>query len=138
MDVTYSRYSHAVGQNLWHFEWCTKYRYKMFSKDKYRTFCYIAVTEGAKRHNIEILELNVQADHLHIVASLPRGMTDIRALFLLKGYSSKLLFMLCCEFRLRYPNGHLWSKGNFASTVGFAELKTVLEYVRTQDIHHAV
>jgi putative transposase len=93
--------------------------------------------EGAKRHKIELLELNVQPDHLHIVASLPRGMTDIRALFLLKGYSSKLLFMLCCEFRLRLPNGCLWSKGNFSSTVGFTELSTVIEYVRTQDIHHA-
>lgn len=133
----YNKTSHSTYNNLWHFEWCTKYRYKMFKHDKYRTFCTIAVMEGAKRHNIEILEFNVQPDHLHIVASLPRGMTDIRALFLLKGYSSKLLFVLCCEFRLRLPNGHLWSKGNFSSTVGFTELNTVLEYVRNQDVHHA-
>ena len=34
----YERSSHAVGISMWHFEWCTKYRYKMFGKEEYRNW----------------------------------------------------------------------------------------------------
>lgn len=27
--------AHKVGVNVHHFEWCTKYRYKMFRQEKY-------------------------------------------------------------------------------------------------------
>ena len=38
--------------------------------------------------------------------------------------------------RLRYPKGHLWSRGKFASSVGFVQLETIQNYVRNQDLHH--
>ena len=137
METKYNRYSHAVGGNFWAFEWCTKYRYKMFRKELYKNVCTIFIHEVANRHRIELLALNVQPDHVHVIASLPRGMTDIRALQLLKGATARLLFLYEPKFRLRYPRGEFWADGKFGITVGFADLQTEIEYVKTQDVHHA-
>lgn len=128
----YGRRNHNVGVAMWHLQWCTKYRYNMFRQDKLKISCEVAVKECCLRHNIKIIALNVQPNHVHLVAELPRGMTDIKALQLLKGFTSFLLFRLVPDIRKRYPKGHLWSPGSFSATVGYAELSTVLEYIKNQ------
>ena len=140
LSESYNRYqkrNHNVGIQIWHFEWCTKYRYKMFLQQKLKSFCEIAIKECCGRNNFEILALNVQPNHVHLVISLPRGMTDIKALQLIKGFTSFLLFRLVPDFRKRYRKGKFWNKGSFSSTVGFTELESVVEYVKNQDIHHS-
>ena len=138
MELNYKSYSHAVGINFWAFEWCPKYRYKMFRRPHYKNLCVIAIMEAAKRYGIQLHELNVQIDHFHGVATLPRTMSIDKAEMLLKGFSAYLLFRLAPELRLRYPKGHFWSMGKFDTTVGFTDLERQLEYVRNQDIHHAM
>ena len=133
----YKKYNHAVGYNIWKIEWCTKYRYKIFCKFFMITYCRVAVEEACKRYSMEILALKVMPEHIHLVASLPRGMTDIRALQLLKGFSSRVIFLLCPDLRKRYSKGHLWG-GSFAATVGETELQDAIDYVNNQEIHHAI
>ena len=128
----YQRFNHAKGCNIWHLQWCTKYRYKMFSQRKLSVFCEVAIRECCVKNKIEILGLNVQSEHIHLVANLPRGMTDIKALQLLKGFTSFILFRLIPQFKKRYPRGHLWSRGSFASTVGYTQLDIVINYVKNQ------
>ena len=128
----YGRRNHNVGIAMWHLQWCTKYRYKMFLKERLRIFCEVAVKECCTKHKIKIIALNVQRDHVHLVAELPRGMTDIKAINLLKGFTSFLLFRLEPNLRKRYSKGHLWSSGSFFATVGYTELDTVLNYVKNQ------
>lgn len=128
----YGRGNHNVGVAMRHLQWCTKYRYKMFRQDKLKVSCEVAIRECCTRHNIRIIAFNVQPDHVHIVAELPRGMSDVKALQLLKGFTSFLLFRLELNLRKRYPKGHLWSHGSFSATVGYTELSTVLNYVKNQ------
>ena len=59
-------------------------------------------------------------------------MTDIKALNLLKGFTAFALFSLVPVFRKRYHKGHFWSRGSFASTVGYTELDVIRDYVRNQ------
>lgn len=35
-EEKYERRNHSVGISMWHFEWCTKYRCKMFAKEEQR------------------------------------------------------------------------------------------------------
>ena len=128
----YGRRNHNVGVAIWHLQWCTKYRYKIFGKDLMGISCEVAIKECCQRHNMKIIAMNVQPDHVHLVAELPRGMTDVKALQLLKGFSSFLLFKLHPNLRKRYPNGHLWTQSSFSATVGYAELGTVVNYVKNQ------
>ena len=67
----YKRYNHTVGYNIWKLEWCTKYRYKVFRKFFMEINCKVAVQEACKRHEIEILALEVMPEHIHLFLSAP-------------------------------------------------------------------
>ena len=132
----YKRTNHSVGVMMLHLEWCTKYRYKMFRKIKYKNLLTACIRRSASRHNIKIMELDVQPEHIHCVVEVSFSMTVSKTLQLLKGGSSKLFFEFHEKARLRYPRGHLWSRGKFASSVGFVQLDAVKNYVRNQSEHH--
>ena len=138
MEVELVRSSHSVGRNIWVFEWCTKYRYEMMRKLENCNLVAACIRQAAHRHGIKILALNVLPEHVHMVAQLPKGMNDIRAAKLLKGYSAWKIFQAKERFRLRYPQGHFWSKGYYASTEGITGIDTQINYVEKQVQHHKV
>ncbi|MFH1917609.1 MAG: IS200/IS605 family transposase [Nanoarchaeota archaeon] len=132
----YKRVSHMVGVSMWEFEWCPKYRYHMFKKWKYRKLVEACIRRAASLHKIKWIELNVQPDHVQGTAEIPFTMSPSMALQYLKGISAKLFFEHHEKARLRYPKGHLWSRGRFAASLGFVQIEVVNEYVRNQDEHH--
>ena len=132
----YQRTAHSVGVVMLHLEWCTKYRYKMFGKFQYRNLINACIRRSASRNNIKIIELDVQPEHVHCVVEVSFSMSASKALQILKGGSSKLFFDFHERARLRYPRGHLWIRGKFASSVGFVQLDVVKEYVKNQSDHH--
>ena len=132
----YERRSHSVGVSMWHFEWCTKYRYKMFRKEERRSLIAACIRRAASMYEIKMLELNVQPDHVHCVVGINLSMNPVYALQILKGVSARLFFKNNPKVRLRYPNGHLWSPGKFASSLGFIQVEKAVDYVRNQDEHH--
>ena len=127
--MDYIKHSHSTGNNLHHFQWCTKYRYKMFRRIKYAEHCRNILHMIA----IAIEELAVMPD-LHIAADIPTDMSQSKAIQLLKGRSSYELFRAIPEFRLRYPKGSLWSKGNFKDSVGRITIETAKKYIRDQQL----
>jgi putative transposase len=133
----YERSNHSVGISMWHFEWCTKYRYQMFGKEQYRNLISGCIRQAASTHGIKIIELNVQAEHIHCVVGISLTMTPVMALQILKGVSSRLFFQFHEKAGLRYPRHHLWSPGKFAASLGFIQLEAARNYVRNQDEHHA-
>jgi len=133
----YERESHSVGISMWHFEWCTKYRYKMFGKEEQRNLITACIRRAASLHGIEMMELNVQLEHVHCVVGIKLSFSPSYALQLLKGISARLFFKNNPKARLRYPQGHLWSSGKFAASLGFIQVEQAKSYVRNQDIHHA-
>jgi putative transposase len=134
----FRRYSHKVGMNFWHLEWCTKYRYKMMGKLENKNLVEAAIRKAASEHLIRIHELSVMPDHVHVLVSLPHGITDSKALQLLKGRSAFIIFRNKEKFRLRYPKGHFWAVGGFASTVGYTDINTTTSYIQNQEHHHEV
>ena len=129
-------FSHKVGVNVHHLEWCTKYRYGMMKKEEYKNACEEVIRKQADRHEIIIRALFVMPEHVHVSVELPLQMSSSKALQLLKGGSSYLLFRMHPKFRLRYPKGHFWSPGGYAASVGYTTVEVVDAYVRNQrDIH---
>jgi len=124
--------SHSVGQNLYHLEWCPKYRYKMFMKEENKKLCEDILEKVAKRHKMKIEELSVMPDHIHAVVEIPPTMSVSQALHLLKGASSRELFKQKPNFRKRYPRGHFWSPGKFYRSIGDADTETIIQYVKDQ------
>ena len=135
--VALTRHNHCVRRSVWHIEWCTKYRYKMMQKQENRKLVEACIRQAAHRHGIEILALEVMPEHVHGVFSLPKGTDEERAAKLLKGFSAWKIFRVKEHFRLRYPQGHFWSRGYMARTVGLDEEKAIW-YVKNQQEHHDV
>ena len=128
----YERRSHSVGISMWPFEWCTKYRYKMFRKEEQGKLMVGCIRRAASKHEIKILELNVQPEHVHCVVGIKLSMNPIYALQILKGASARFFFLKNPRARLRYPKGHLWSPGKFATSLGFIQIEKAVDYVRNQ------
>ena len=124
--------SHSIGQNMYHLEWCPKYRYNMLRKQENKNLCEQILKNVAKRHKIKITELSVMPDHIHVMVSLPPTMSVSKAFHLLKGASAYELFKKKPNFRRRYPRGHFWSPGKFYRSVGDMDLETVTNYVVNQ------
>ncbi|MAH07597.1 hypothetical protein CMI38_05110 [Candidatus Pacearchaeota archaeon] len=135
-EIKYEKINHMVGMSMWHFEWCSKYRYKAFRKWKYKKLAEGCLRKAATEYGIKWFELDVQPNHVHGSASIPMTMTPSKALGLLKGRASKLFFERCPNMRLRYKKGHLWSRGKFAASLGFVNLDVVNNYIKNQDKHH--
>jgi len=138
ISTTLRRYSHKVGLNFWHFEWCTKYRYNMMKRFEIKNLVEASIRKSAREHKIKIHILKVMPDHVHLLASLPKGMLDSQALRLLKGRSAYLIFRNRKHIRLRYPKGHFWSAGSCAVTVGYNDLNAITEYIENQETHHGL
>lgn len=136
MELKIKKHAHKVGVNVHHLEWCTKYRYSMFKQNKYKNLCEEILRETAARHKITIRELFVMPEHVHMSVETPPSMSQSKALQLLKGNLSYQLFRIQPNFRLRYPQGHFFSPGAYASSVGYNTVETVDCYVRNQaDVH---
>ena len=141
MDIIYStlkNYSHKVGLNYWHIEFATKYRYNMFGKFKQKKLVEACIRNVAFNHKIKIHIIRVLPNHIHMMVTLPHNITDSKALMLLKGGSAYKFFKNHEKSRLRLPQGHLWSAGGCAVTVGYNEYATVERYILNQELHHAV
>ena len=131
------RHQHAMGRSTWHIEWCTKYRYKLFKSEYHKNICVVALEEAAKKHGVAIMELEVQPEHIHMIAELPLTMAPVTAVQGMKSISARIILALVPKLRLRYPKGHIWSTGKFAISVGNITLEKAKEYVKNQAAHHA-
>jgi putative transposase len=138
INMTLMRFSHKVGLNYWHMEWCTKYRYKMMKKPENKNLVWACIKKAAREHKIYLHILKVLPDHIHLLATLPKGMLESKALNLLKGRSAYLIFRNKEKTRLRYPKGHFWSPGACAVTVGYNDLNAITDYIKNQEVHHGL
>ncbi|MFH1630686.1 MAG: IS200/IS605 family transposase [Candidatus Aenigmatarchaeota archaeon] len=136
--MQFSKFQHAVGKNVHHLEWCPKYRYNIFRRLDIMNVCVAAIRQSAARHGIIIMEITVLPNHVHAFVELPMDMSPCQAMQLLKGGSAFEVFRAFPNLRKRYPNGHLWSKGYMAKSVGDVTIDVVKNYVRNQYEHHGI
>src|SRR3989338_4764889 len=135
-------YKHGVGWSTWHFQWVTKYRYKVFSDVTLQKLCEIFMLEAARRYKFEIDEMEVAADHVHVIVKLRPSMSPAEAVMLMKGYSSRMLFIageqLLQSFYWRDAKKRsLWGDGKFMASVGYITLDKAKEYVKNHKAHDA-
>jgi len=136
MENKYNHYGHSVGLIMMHLEWKPKYAYKMFAKEEQKNLCIACIRRAASLHQIKIIALSVMPEHVHVEVQVSMNLSASKVLQILKGLSAKLFFMKNPKARLRYPKGHLWSRGKFASSVGLVQEEVVRNYILNQEEHH--
>lgn len=134
-------YKHGISWNICHMQWVTKYRYNVFSDLKLKNLLLVLLEESSKRHKFKLLETEVQPNHVHVLVALRPSMPPSYALQVLKGYSSRILFLLEKEKLSKWYLGRgersLWGDGKFMGSVGHITLEKAKEYLEKQEAHHA-
>ena len=128
----YRKLSHVVYHCNYHVVWVPKYRYRVLEG---------AVKEMVERdihtlcswREVEVVELSVQRDHVHLVCSIPPKLSVSEFMGLLKGKLAIKLFKSYPGLRKKpYWGNHFWARGYFVSTVGVDE-EMIRRYVKHQE-----
>lgn len=135
-------YRHGIGWSTWHFEWCTKFRYKVFEDGELQKLCEALLLEAARRYNFQIMEFEVDVDHVHVIAKLRLSMSPAKAIMLMKGYTSRVMYLLAEEKLRKYywptkRHNLLWGDGKFMASVGHITLEKAKQYVSGHAARHA-
>ena len=126
----FKRLAHAVWECKYHIVWCSKYRFKILTGGVGNSVRDI-IKQLCEWKKIEILEGNVQADHVHLLLSVPPKHSISEVVGFLKGKSAIKIFDRHLELKRRYWGRHFWAKGYCVSTVGLDE-EQIRKYVRWQ------
>ena len=110
--------------------WCPKYRFKILNGTVQRSVGDL-LRQLCEWKKLEILEMNVQEDHVHLLLSIPPKFSVSEVVGFLKGKSSIKIFDKHLELKKRYWGRHFWAKGYCVSTVGLDE-KRIRQYVKWQ------
>ena len=126
----FKKLAHAVWQCKYHVVWCPKYRFKILKGEIGKSVRDI-IRQLTEWRGIEILEGNVQEDHIHLVLSIPPKYSVAETVGFLKGKSAIKIFDMHTELKRRYWGRHFWAKGYCVSTIGLDE-EQIREYVKNQ------
>jgi putative transposase len=80
---------------------------------------------------LEVLEINVQAEHVHMVLEIPPNFAVSQVIGFLKGKTALRIFDKFQQLRKRYWTKHFWAPGYCVTTVGLDE-EQICKYVRWQ------
>jgi putative transposase len=82
---------------------------------------------------VEVEELSIQADHIHMVCSIPPKISVSDFMGILKGKLAIKMFKSYPELKKKpYWGNHFWSQGYFVSTVGL-DADMIKRYVKYQE-----
>ena len=128
----FRKLSHTLYECKYHIIFCPKYRYRILQGDVGTYVEREIYRLCGQKEGLEILELNVQADHVHLVISLPPKYAVSNIMGYLKGKLAIRVFNRYEHLGRQYWGRHLWSRGYCVSTVGLDEEK-VRQYVQWQE-----
>ena len=128
----FNKLSHAVWYCCYHIVWTPKYRYRVL-KGEIKTEVEHCLKMFSSQKGCEIIELNVQEDHVHLLLLVPPKVSISDLLGVLKGRTAIRVFNKFKHLKQRpYWGNHFWSKGYCVDTVGLNE-EMIKKYVKYQE-----
>jgi putative transposase len=126
----FNKLAHGVWECKYHFVWCPKYRFRVL-EGKIGISLRDIIKQLCDWRKLEILELNVLKDHIHLILSIPPKHSVSEIVGFLKGKSAIKVLDRYPGLKRRYWGRHFWAKGYCVSTVGLNE-EQIRKYVRWQ------
>ena len=128
----WKKVSHVVYQCSYHIVWCPKYRFRIM-KGQVGKYLEQRIESLCEWKQVEILELNVMEDHVHMVVTIPPKISISVLMGILKGKTAISLFKNYPALKKKpYWGNHFWSRGYCVSTVGLDEEK-IRRYVKYRE-----
>ncbi|TXK94635.1 IS200/IS605 family transposase, partial [Methylococcaceae bacterium HT1] len=114
----FQKLSHVVWFCQYHIVFVPKYRYKILKGDLGR-YVYQSIYAHTERAGCEVIELNVQADHVHLLVKIPPKVSVSNLVGRVKGKTAIQAFQKFPSLRTKkYWGNHFWSAGYCVDTVG--------------------
>ena len=128
----FSKLSHVLWHCQYHIVWVPKYRYRVLTGEVgFEVMKTVRVF--AERLGCEIVELNVQADHVHLLVKVPPKISISRLLGSVKGKTAIQVFRQFPYLKKKpYWGNHFWAKGYCVDTVG-VDAEMIRQYVKYQE-----
>ena len=112
--------------------WVPKYRYRVLN-GKIRESVEPGIRAVCGYKGCEVVELNVQHDHVHLIALVPPKVSISDVMGRVKGQTSTRLFKQFSELRKKtYWGNHFWAQGYCVDTVG-VDVEMISKYVKYQE-----
>ena len=132
MTRQFKKLAHSLYECKYHVIFCPKYRYKILQAEVVKYITEQIYQLCNQKDGVEVIELNVQADHVHLIVSIPPKYAVSKFMGYLKGKLALKLFDRYPQLRKRYWGQHLWSRGYCVSTIGLDE-ERIRKYVKWQN-----
>ena len=85
MSKRFRRLSHTIYECKYHLIFCPKYRYRVLT-DEVREYARESIEKLVRqKEELEIIEMNVQADHVHLIMWIPPKYSVASVMGYLKG-----------------------------------------------------
>ena len=128
----FRKLTHAIWHCQYHIVWVPKYRYRILT-DALGYDVEHCVRLFSSQKSCEVLELNVQIDHVHIVSMIPPKLSISDYVGLVKGRTAIRVLKTYPELKKKpYWGNHFWAKGYCVDTVGLDSEK-IRKYVKYQE-----
>ena len=132
MTRQFKRLTHSIYECKYHIVFCPKYRYRIFKDDVAEYTKQQIYRLCQQKELVEIMELNIQPDHVYLVVSIPPKYAVSDIMGYVKGKIAIRLFNRYEKLGRKYWGRHLWSRGYCVSTIGLDEEK-IRKYVKWQE-----
>ena len=128
----YQQASHVFWRCQYHIVWTPKYRFRIL-KDNVGKEVWRCIQVYSAQLGCEVVELNVQIDHVHLVIKVPPKISISKLMGALKGKIALKLFSKFPHLRKNKMWGNrFWQRGYFVDSVGINE-DISRRYVRHQE-----
>ena len=128
----FSKLSHVISHCQYHIVWVPKYRYRVL-KDRVAFELGKSIRVHSERLGCELVELNIQLDHVHLLIKVPPKVSISTLMGTLKGKTALQVFRQFSYLKERpYWGNHFWAKGYCVDTVG-VDAEMIRRYVKHQE-----
>ena len=132
MTRKFNKLTHSLYECKYHIVFCPKYRYRILKDEVAESVRQQLYSLCRQKDNVQVLELNIQPDHVQLVVSIPPKYAVSDFMGYLKGKLAIRLFQQYEKLGKRYWGQHLWSRGYCVSTIGLDEDR-IRKYVQWQE-----
>ena len=128
----FEKLTHVLWHCQYHIVWVPKYRYRVLT-GPVKEEVYSSLHVFCGQLGCQIVELNVQSDHVHLLVKVPPKVSISKLMGVLKGRSALRVFSKFSYLKKKpYWGNHFWAKGYCVDTVG-VDAAMIQKYVKYQE-----
>ncbi len=128
----FKKLSHVIYRCSYHIVWTPKYRYRVL-EGLVKEQLLKDIPMLLEWRSSEMIEINIQKDHVHLIVSVPPKISISQLMGTLKGKTATKIFKSYPQLRTKpYWGNHFWARGYYVDTIGLDEDK-IKKYVKYQE-----